>query len=317
MLDLFGLHSEAAGAAATCLLIAGLATAAAAAAPQPSRITPCRQPHREEAHQRVYWHIGAIVTSGRPVRGGLFRCAGSTVGRPAGDPRLGLVAVVILVSAATSAVSLVYQGGLGIDPAILKPGLRSKAEANNSPPASPTGSVMTEHFGEAAERLEEPERRASFACQGDPSRSHLVTGNPGHRRHRQSTRPHSPRLGASSQGAVEGEQRIRERTTSMAIPHAYPGMPVDLRPDGESLSEAKSAALVKDETFEAIRMVIPRGHEMSRHQVDGAITIYCLRRAGRLHRRRQDPRSEGRPLAFPPGQRTSFAGRGRGRLGPC
>jgi hypothetical protein len=27
----------------------------------------------------------------------------------------------------------------------------------------------------------------------------------------------------------------------MAIPHAYPGMPVDLRPDGESLSEAKSA----------------------------------------------------------------------------
>ena len=33
---------------------------------------------------------------------------------------------------------------------------------------------------------------------------------------------------------------------------------------------------VKDETFEAIRMVIPKGHEMSRHQVDGAITIYCL-----------------------------------------
>ena len=24
----------------------------------------------------------------------------------------------------------------------------------------------------------------------------------------------------------------------MAIPHAYPGMPVDLRPDGESFSEA-------------------------------------------------------------------------------
>ena len=62
----------------------------------------------------------------------------------------------------------------------------------------------------------------------------------------------------------------------MAIPHAYPGMPVDLRPDGESLSEAKSAALVKEVMFEAIRMVIPKGHEMSRHQVEGAITIYCL-----------------------------------------
>jgi quercetin dioxygenase-like cupin family protein len=62
----------------------------------------------------------------------------------------------------------------------------------------------------------------------------------------------------------------------MAIPHAYPGMPVDLQPDGESLSKARSAALVKNERFEAIRMVIPKGHEMSRHQVDGAITIYCI-----------------------------------------
>jgi quercetin dioxygenase-like cupin family protein len=62
----------------------------------------------------------------------------------------------------------------------------------------------------------------------------------------------------------------------MAIPHASPGMPVDLRPAEESLSEAKSAALVKEARFEAIRMVIPKGHEISRHQVEGAITIYCL-----------------------------------------
>lgn len=62
----------------------------------------------------------------------------------------------------------------------------------------------------------------------------------------------------------------------MAIPHAYPGMPVDLRPAGESRSEAKSAALVKEEAFEVIRLVIPKGHEMPRHQVEGAITIYCL-----------------------------------------
>jgi quercetin dioxygenase-like cupin family protein len=62
----------------------------------------------------------------------------------------------------------------------------------------------------------------------------------------------------------------------MAIPHASPGMPVDLRPAEESFSEAKSAALVKEARFEAIRMVIPKGHEISRHQVEGAITIYCV-----------------------------------------
>ena len=58
--------------------------------------------------------------------------------------------------------------------------------------------------------------------------------------------------------------------------HAYPGMPFDLRPEGECLSEAKTFPLVKQETFEAIRMVIRKDHEMSGHQVEGAITIYCL-----------------------------------------
>lgn len=62
----------------------------------------------------------------------------------------------------------------------------------------------------------------------------------------------------------------------MAIPHAAPGMPVDLLEDGESRSEAKSTALVKGEAFEAIRLVIPKGREISRHQVEGPITIQCL-----------------------------------------
>jgi quercetin dioxygenase-like cupin family protein len=53
-------------------------------------------------------------------------------------------------------------------------------------------------------------------------------------------------------------------------------MPVNLRPEGASLSEATTFPLVKEETFEAIRMVIRKGHEMSGHQVEGAITIYCL-----------------------------------------
>jgi len=63
----------------------------------------------------------------------------------------------------------------------------------------------------------------------------------------------------------------------MAIPHAHPGMPVDLRPAEESLSEARTTALVKNNAFEAIRMVIPKGHEVCHdHQVEGTITVHCL-----------------------------------------
>lgn len=58
--------------------------------------------------------------------------------------------------------------------------------------------------------------------------------------------------------------------------HAYPGMPFDLRPEDGSLSEAKTFPLVKEETFEAIRMVIHKDHEMAGHLIEGAITIYCL-----------------------------------------
>lgn len=67
----------------------------------------------------------------------------------------------------------------------------------------------------------------------------------------------------------------------MAIPHAAAGMPVDLLPEGETLSKATTNALVKDESFEAIRMVVPTAHEVCHnHQVDGPITVHCL--AGRI-----------------------------------
>jgi quercetin dioxygenase-like cupin family protein len=50
----------------------------------------------------------------------------------------------------------------------------------------------------------------------------------------------------------------------------------DLRPEGASLATAKTFPLVKETTFEAIRMVIHKGHEMASHHVEGPITIYCL-----------------------------------------
>jgi quercetin dioxygenase-like cupin family protein len=58
--------------------------------------------------------------------------------------------------------------------------------------------------------------------------------------------------------------------------HAYPGRPIDLRPEGESLATAATFPLVKEETFEAIRMVLRKGHEIADHQVEGPITILCL-----------------------------------------
>jgi quercetin dioxygenase-like cupin family protein len=63
----------------------------------------------------------------------------------------------------------------------------------------------------------------------------------------------------------------------MAIPHAGPGLPIDLRPAGESRTEARSIALAKTNEFEVIRLVLPQGHEVCHeHQVDGPVTIQCL-----------------------------------------
>ena len=63
----------------------------------------------------------------------------------------------------------------------------------------------------------------------------------------------------------------------MAIPHAFPGMPVDLRADRPSLKEAQTTALVKGQAFEAIRLVLPAGHEVCHgRQVEGPITVQCL-----------------------------------------
>jgi quercetin dioxygenase-like cupin family protein len=43
-----------------------------------------------------------------------------------------------------------------------------------------------------------------------------------------------------------------------------------------SLAAATTFPLVKEEAFEAIRMVLRKDHEMAGHRVEGPITIYCL-----------------------------------------
>ena len=62
----------------------------------------------------------------------------------------------------------------------------------------------------------------------------------------------------------------------MAIEHAQPGEVIDVRPLGPALARARTTALVKTESLEVIRLVIPRGKEIPTHTTRGEITVQCL-----------------------------------------
>ena len=62
----------------------------------------------------------------------------------------------------------------------------------------------------------------------------------------------------------------------MAIPHALPATPVNLLPGAEDAPTAKTVALAKNDIFEAIRLIIPKGHALGRHHATGMITFQCL-----------------------------------------
>lgn len=62
----------------------------------------------------------------------------------------------------------------------------------------------------------------------------------------------------------------------MALKHAKAGEVVDLRPLGSGLKGAKTAAIVKTERFEAVRLVVPAGTEIPPHEVAGNLTLHCL-----------------------------------------
>ena len=89
----------------------------------------------------------------------------------------------------------------------------------------------------------------------------------------------------------------------MSIPHAAPGIPVDLWPTDEPLSEVKTKALVKNEVFEAIRIAVPQDHEVCKnHQVDGPITVQCLEGHVAFH-------ADGEPHSLRAGQWLFLPGR--------
>ncbi len=149
VLDLFGRRSEYAVTMATYLLIAGLATGVIAAAAGVLAYYTVPGNHTKLAHQRIYWHIGVIVAAVALFSVVCFvRWQHPSVVSPA-IRGLGIAAVAIMLVGAYIGGKLVYQGGLGIDPAILKPGLRSMSEPNNSTPASPD---VSKHLGQPDER---------------------------------------------------------------------------------------------------------------------------------------------------------------------
>lgn len=60
----------------------------------------------------------------------------------------------------------------------------------------------------------------------------------------------------------------------MAIHHAAAGEVMKLRP--ASKPDAKTAALVKTDTFEAIHLVVRAGDYIPGHKVAGTLSLYCI-----------------------------------------
>lgn len=62
----------------------------------------------------------------------------------------------------------------------------------------------------------------------------------------------------------------------MSLHHFSSGEIIDLRPLGDKLKDAPSAALLKTESLEVMRLVIKAGKSLPEHRVTGEVTIYCL-----------------------------------------
>lgn len=62
----------------------------------------------------------------------------------------------------------------------------------------------------------------------------------------------------------------------MAVHHAEPLEIVNLKPLGHALKDARTTAIVKSGSFEAVRLIVHAGTTIADHQVKGAITLHCL-----------------------------------------
>jgi quercetin dioxygenase-like cupin family protein len=62
----------------------------------------------------------------------------------------------------------------------------------------------------------------------------------------------------------------------MAVSHAQSGEVVSVRPLGSGLAGAKTITLIKTKNLEVIRLVLPRGKHLPRHEAPAEVTIQCL-----------------------------------------
>lgn len=62
----------------------------------------------------------------------------------------------------------------------------------------------------------------------------------------------------------------------MALHHASSGEIVDLGSPGSATQQARSRALVKTDSFEAIRLVLKAGEELPTHKVSGQFSLQCI-----------------------------------------
>jgi quercetin dioxygenase-like cupin family protein len=62
----------------------------------------------------------------------------------------------------------------------------------------------------------------------------------------------------------------------MALPHALPGQPVDIRPLGDALAHSASHAILKTHALELMRIVLRHGQELPPHAVYGECTLLCI-----------------------------------------
>ena len=62
----------------------------------------------------------------------------------------------------------------------------------------------------------------------------------------------------------------------MSIPHASPGEVVDVRPLGVDLATAVTRTLVKTDSIDVIRMIVPAGKEIPTHKAKGELVVQCL-----------------------------------------
>ena len=62
----------------------------------------------------------------------------------------------------------------------------------------------------------------------------------------------------------------------MAINHADPGDIVNIRPLKEKIADTKTTTLLKTNSLEVLRLVMPAGKKIAEHKATGEITVQCL-----------------------------------------